>query len=326
VTESQRNEPMRPSDRIAVFGADTLIGAAIARELQRRGLAPSLVNSAGLAQPGAAEAAFDQFGADYVFLAAGESGGIEANRARPASLMLDNLYACCNVIRAALARPLKKLLYLASSCSYPRDCPQPMKEESLFTGPLEPTNEAYAVAKLAALVLCQACRAQHASPFITAIPANPYGPGDDFNPKTSHVIPALIHRMDQARRAGEPRVAIWGSGAPQREFIHADDLASACVHVMEHYDSPRPINLGGGQTVSIAQLAAQIKEVVDYPGKLEFDRSKPDGMPFKALDASRLLALGWRPGVGLREGLEQTYAWYGGGGRRPGQTIGPRSR
>ncbi|HRU04349.1 MAG TPA: GDP-L-fucose synthase [Candidatus Brocadiia bacterium] len=306
---------MRPADRVAVFGADTLVGAAIVRELQRLGLSPGLVPSAGLAQPGAAEAAFDRLRPDYVFLAAGESGGIEANRARPADLMLDNIYACCNVIRAALARPLKKLLYLASSCSYPRDCPQPMKEEYLFTGPLEPTNEAYATAKLAALVLCQACRAQHGSPFITAIPANPYGPGDDFDPQNAHVIPALIRRMDQAKRSRQPRVTIWGSGAPQREFIYAGDLASACLHVMDHYDSPQPINLGGGQTVSIAQLAAQIREVVDYPGELEFDRSKPDGMPVKALDAARLLALGWRPRVSLRQGLEQTYAWYLDAGR-----------
>jgi len=298
---------------IYVAGADTLIGGAIFRELERQGYANVLGKSAP--EPDLTDAAqvdefFRRTAPEYVFLAAGKSGGIEANRKYPAELMRDNLLVACHVIHTAYRHKVKKLLYLASSCSYPRKCPQPMRVESLETGPLEPTNDAYATAKIAGIKLCQAYRRQYGASFICGIPANVFGPGDDFDPDNSHVIAALIRRMYEAKIAGAPAVEIWGTGAPRREFIFADDLADACILTMCEYDDATPINLGGGTSLSISELAETIKEVAAYRGELRFDASKPDGMPLKALDSSVLHKMGWRPRTPFRDALERTFTWF----------------
>jgi len=299
--------------RVYVAGAETLIGAAIARELQRQGFSNLLGLAEGgpdLLDPGAVEAFFASQRPEYVFVASGRSGGIDLNQRQPASLMRDNLLGSANLIHAAHQHHARKLLYLGSSCCFPRLCPQPMREDDLFSGPLEPTNQGYAMAKLAGITLCQAYRQEHGDDFICALPANCFGPGDDFSRENSHVIAALIRRMHAAKRDGENEVIIWGSGAPRREFIFADDLASACLFAMEHYSDSRPINLGGGQDLSIAELAGMVREVTGYPGRLAFDPTRPDGMPRKALDARRLLALDWRPRWDFRQALSATYAWY----------------
>lgn len=299
--------------RVYVAGAETLIGAAIARELQRQGFSNLMGFGEGgldLLDPAAVEAFFAIQRPEYVFVASGRSGGIDLNQRQPASLMRDNLLGSANLIHAAHQHHVRKLLYLGSSCCYPRLCPQPMREADLFTGPLEPTNQGYAMAKLAGITLCQAYRQEHGDDFICGLPANCFGPGDDFSLENSHVIAALIRRMRAAKLAGDEEVMIWGSGSPLREFIYADDLASACLFVMEHYSDSQPINLGGGQDLSIAELAEVVREVTGYPGRLAFDPSRPDGMPRKALDANRLLDLGWRPAWDFRRGVEATYAWY----------------
>ncbi len=297
---------------IYVAGAETLIGAALVRRLRAQGYtgvlglddAPDPADAAGV------EAFFARQRPAYVFVAAGKSGGIAANQKRPASLMLDNLRVNANLIDAAHRHGAAKLLYLASSCSYPKHAPQPMHPRSLMTGPLEPTNEAYAVAKIAGLVLCQAYRREYGANFIVGIPANAFGPGDDFHPEEAHVIAALMRRMHAARLSGAPAVEVWGTGTPRREFVFADDLADACIFVMDRYDGEEPINLGGGEEVSIIALARMVQEVVGYAGALRLDTSRPDGMPLKALDSSRLAAMGWRPQTPFRRALEATYAWY----------------
>jgi GDP-L-fucose synthase len=260
--------------------------------------------------PGQVAAFFFQTRPEYVILAAGKSGGIEANRSRPADLMLDNLLVAAHVLREASRAGVAKLLYLASSCAYPRLASQPMRPDSLLTGPLEPTNDAYALAKLAGWKLCQAYRRQADAPFITAVPANPFGPFDDFGPESGHVIPALMRRMHEAEHCGEESVVVWGSGRPRREFLYVRDLADACVFVMRYYDGDEPINLGGGPEHSIAETARLIAEVVGYRGRIEFDPGRPDGMPRKALDAGPLAALGWSPTTDFRAALEETYAWF----------------
>lgn len=304
---------MERSARIWVAGSDSLIGAALVRVLRRAGH-ERLAGGPG-AEPDLTDAAaVDGFVArerpEYVFVVGGKSGGIEANQRFPADLMLENLLAGAHVVRSAHRHGVRKLLYLASSCSYPKHCPQPMRVEALMTGPLEPTNEAYAVAKLAGLTLCRAFHEQHGARFVSAIPADAFGPGDDFGLDTSHVVPALIRRMHEAGGAGVPAVAIWGTGAPRREFIFADDLAGACLFAMRAWEGPAPINLGGGADVSIGELAAAIKEVVGYPGALVFDPSRPDGMPRKLLDSRPLRDLGWSPSTPLRDGLAATYDWF----------------
>lgn len=310
---SDTTRQMDRQARVYVAGAETLIGAAIVQELQRQGFG----NLLGLAETGpdlldprAVEAFFASQRPEYVFVASGRSGGIDLNQRQPASLMRDNLLGSANIIHAAHQHCTRKLLYLGSSCCYPRLCPQPMREDDLFTGPLEPTNQGYAMAKLAGITFCQAYRQEHGDDFICGLPANCFGPGDDFSQENSHVIAALIRRMHAAKQAGEAEVLIWGSGAPRREFIFADDLAAACLFVMENYSAPQPLNLGGGQDLSIAQLAEMVRQVTGYSGRLTFDSTRPDGMPRKALDASRLLGLGWRPQWDFRRALELTYAWY----------------
>jgi len=299
--------------KIYVVGGQTLIGAAILRRLEQQGY-PHVVGRPEDEPEWTDAAQVDTFFAkttpEYVFLAAGKSGGIWANQKYPAELMLDNLLVECHVIHSAYRHGVKKLLYLASSCSYPKHCPQPMRVESLMTGPLEPTNEAYAVAKIAGIKLCQAYRQQYGVNFISAIPANAFGPGDNFNLEDAHVIPALIRKMYEAKVLGTASIEIWGTGAPRREFIFADDLADACLFVMREYNDPQPINLGSGSEFSVRDLAMLIKEVVGYPGTLRFDTRKPDGMPLKGLDSSRLRELGWRPKTPFADALSATFEWF----------------
>jgi GDP-L-fucose synthase len=298
--------------RIYVAGGQTLIGSALLYRLEQAGYTDVVggTNEPILTDSWQVEAFFATTRPEYVFLAAGRSGGISANQRYPADLMRDNLLVECNVIHSANRHRVRKLLYLGSSCSYPRLAPQPMGEESLLTGPLEPTNEAYAVAKIAGIKLCQAYRQQYGAPFLSAIPANAFGPGDDFSLEESHVIAALLRKMHEAKVRRRPEVKVWGSGTPRREFIYVRDLADACVFLMDHYDSPEPINLGAGADLSIRELAEAVQETVGYRGRLEFDASKPDGMPRKALDSSKLSRLGWRPQARFQDALAETYAWY----------------
>lgn len=304
---------MEKHARIYVAGGQTLIGAAILHELERQGYV-NIVGRLG-GEPELTDAAqvdtfFARTAPNYVFLAAGKSGGIQANQKYPAELMLDNLLVECHVIHSAYRYGAKKLLYLASSCSYPKHCPQPMREDTLLTGSLEPTNEAYAVAKIAGIKLCQAYRQQYGVNFIAGIPANAFGPGDDFDLENSHVLAALIRKMHEAQELGLGSVDIWGTGSPEREFIFTDDLAGACIFIMREYNSSEPINIGSGSDLSIKELAELIKEVVGYSGKLHFDTSKPDGMPSKALDSSKLTEMGWRPRTHFRSALSATYDWF----------------
>lgn len=302
---------MERNSTIYVAGGQTLIGAAILRQMERQGYIINIIGKSGeepdLTDGRSVDDFFSRRLFEYVFMAAGKSGGIEANRKYPAELMFDNLLVECHIIHSAYRHGIKKLLYLASSCCYPKHCPQPMHVESLLTGPLEPANEAYAVAKIAGIKLCQAYRQQYGANFIVGIPTNVFGPGDDFSPEDSHVIAALIRRIYEAKLTGKPFVEIWGTGTPRREFIFADDLADACLFVIQRYDGAEPINLGGGTDLSIAELAELVKEVVGYAGELRFDTSRPDGMPLKALDSSRLIAMGWRPATPFRVALAATY-------------------
>jgi GDP-L-fucose synthase len=293
-----------------VAGGQTLVGAALLRRLSTRDYEPIVAVEPDLTRADEVQDFFAQFRPQFVFVAAGKSGGIAANQKYPADLIRDNLLVATSILDAAHQHKVEKLLYLASSCSYPRHCPQPMRVEHLMTGPLEPTNAAYATAKLAGIQLCQAYRQQYGDPFLVGIPANPFGPGDDFDATSGHVIGALMLRMHEAKEEDRPSVTIWGSGAPRRDFIYADDLADACLFVMDHYDGPEPINLGAGSDVSIRELAEMIREVVGYGGTLEFDRSRPDGMPVKVLDGTALARLGWRPATPLREALTATYDAY----------------
>jgi len=302
---------MQRGARIYVAGGRSMIGSAIVRRLEAEGLTPIAVDEEpDYRNRDAVEAFLDKWRPEFVFVAAGETAGIGGNSARPADLMTDNLLAVANLIPAAAGHGVARLLYLASSCIYPKHAPHPLQTTSLWTGPVEPTSAAYATAKLAGVVLCDAFRRQHARPFVAAIGADAYGPGDDFSAENAHVVGALIRRFDEAARTGAPFVEVWGSGAPRREFIYVDDLADACVFVMKSYDGGAAINLGTGVDNSIAELAQEIARVVGFRGEIRFDRSRPDGMPFKGLDSSVLHGLGWRPSWTLAQGLEETYRWY----------------
>ncbi|HSQ55759.1 MAG TPA: thiamine pyrophosphate-dependent enzyme, partial [Gemmata sp.] len=309
---------MNQDARIFVAGGETLLGAAILEALAASGfrnLIRFAASAVDLANGPAVEAFFDAERPEFVFLAAGKSGGIGLNRAQPADLMLDNLLSSANVISAAHRHGVKKLLYLASSCVYPRKALQPMRIEALGTGPMEETSEAYSTAKLAGWKLCDAYRRQFGCRFITAIPANAFGPHDDFAPETGHVIPSLIRRAHDAKEKGDRELVVWGSGTPRREFVYSRDIASACVFAMRNYDREAPINLGGGVDVSIAEAARVVAEVVGFRGRLVFDQSKPDGAPLKALDSSPLLAMGWRPATDFRTAIAETYRWFLANGR-----------
>lgn len=302
---------MERGSRIFVAGGRSMIGSAIVRRLEAEGLTPiGPGEEPDYRNRDAVEAFLNRQRPQYVFVAAGETAGIGGNTARPADLMTDNLLAAANLIPAAAGSGTVKLVYLASSCIYPKHAPHPLQTTSLWSGPVEPTSAAYATAKLAGVVLCDAFRRQHAKPFVAAIGADAYGPGDDFSVENAHVVGALIRRFDEAARAGAPYVEVWGSGTPRREFIYVDDLADACVFAMNRYDGNEVINLGTGVDNSIAELAEEVARVVGFRGEIRFDRSRPDGMPFKGLDSSVLHGLGWRPKWTLRRGLEESYRWY----------------
>jgi GDP-L-fucose synthase len=247
---------------------------------------------------------------EYVFVAAAKVGGILANDSFPADFLYDNLAIEANLIQAAHESGVKKLLFLGSTCIYPKLAPQPLKEDYLLTGPLEPTNEWYAVAKIAGIKLCEAYRRQHGSNFISGMPTNLYGPNDNFDLASSHVMPALIRKFHEAKVRGEPVVTLWGSGKPLREFLHVDDCAEACLFLMDHYDGAQHVNIGVGEDLSILELARLIARVVGFDGELAFDSTKPDGTPRKLVDTAKINALGWRPRIGLEEGVRATYAWF----------------
>jgi GDP-L-fucose synthase len=303
---------LNQKSRIYIAGTDTLVGTALIRLLKKKGY----VNLCGypvepdLTDVQAVDQFFSEMRPEYVFLVAGRTGGIAANQKYPADLMVNNLLIATSVIQSAHKYGVQKLLYLASSCSYPKHSAQPMQVDSLLTGPLESTNESYAVAKIAGIKLCEAYRRQYGTNFITAIPANPFGTDDDFDLEEAHVISALIHRMHQAKLRNLPGVEIWGTGTARREFIFADDLADACLFTMLHYNDIEPINLGTGDTVSIRELAEIIRTTIGYTGEIQFDPSKPDGMPIKTLDSTVLRDLGWSASTSLQAALERTYDWF----------------
>lgn len=304
---------MHKNAKIYVAGHRGLVGSAIIRKLRAEGysnLFTATREQLDLRDQVAVNYWFRTNRPDYVFLVAGTVGGILANSTCPAEFIYDNIMIAFNVIHAAFQYAVKKLVYLGSSCIYPRDCPQPMKEEYLLTGPLESTNEPYAIAKIAGIKLCQVYRKQFGCNFITAMPTNLYGPNDNFNLQTSHVLPALIRKFHETKKKDYGEVIIWGTGKPRREFLHVDDLAEACLLLMQKYDSEEIINIGTGKDISIRELAELITEVVGYRGGIVFDTTKPNGTPRKLLDVTRLYALGWQPKIGLREGIAQTYEWF----------------
>ncbi len=304
---------MERDSTIYVAGHRGLVGSALERQLRARGF-ERLVHRThaelDLTDALAVEAFFAKEQPQYVFLAAARVGGIIANNTYPADFIRENLLVQLNVVEAAHRHRVRKLIFLGSACIYPKLAPQPIKEEHLLTGPLEPTNEPYAIAKIAGISLCQSYNRQFGTNYVSVMPTNLYGPGDTFNLQNSHVLPALLRRIDEAKQSRAPAVTIWGTGTPRREFLHVDDMARACIHLMEHYNSTAIINIGSGEDLSIRDLAERIQQLVGYHGRLDFDTSKPDGMPLRRLDISRLLATGWSPRIGLDEGLRQTYHWY----------------
>jgi GDP-L-fucose synthase len=296
-----------------VAGHRGLVGSAVWRHLERRGHTRLVGRSSrelDLRDRAAVDAFFDAERPTYVVLAAAKVGGIVANATYPADFISENLRIQVNVLDAAQRVGVTRLLFLGSSCIYPKFADQPIREDSLLTGPLEPTNDAYAIAKIAGVLHVQALRRQHGASFVSAMPTNLYGPGDNFDLETSHVLPAMIRKFAEAKDSGAPSVQLWGTGTPRREFLHVDDVASACVALLERYDEPEPVNIGVGEDISIRELAELVASVVGYDGALEFDTSRPDGTPRKLLDVSRIQALGWKAEIGLRDGLESTYGWY----------------
>ena len=301
------------SARVYVAGHRGMVGSAIVRALRARGFDDIVTRSSAELDLRDQRAVADFFAAerpDYVFLAAARVGGILANDSYPADFIYDNLCIEANVIHSAFQTDVRKLLFLGSTCIYPKLAPQPLKEEYLLSGPLEPTNEWYAVAKIAGIKLCQAYRRQHGCDFISAMPTNLYGPGDNFDREKSHVIPAMLRKMHEARVAGEPSVTLWGTGRPLREFLHVDDLAEALLFLMQHYSDESHVNVGVGEDISIRELAETIRGIVGYEGELVFDDSKPDGTPRKLVDTSLINGMGWRPRIPLQEGLTATYRWF----------------
>lgn len=304
---------MNEASRIFIAGHTGLVGSTIKRRCLARGFKNIIERShreLDLCDSRAVESFFAAERPEYVYLAAARVGGIHANDSRPAEFIRDNLLIQTNVIDAAWRHGVRKLLFLGSSCIYPRLAPQPLKEEYLLSGPLESTNEWYAVAKLAGVKTCQAYRRQYGFNAIVALPTNLYGPNDNFDLQSSHVVPALIRKFHEAKIVRADQVIVWGTGRPMREFMHVDDLADACLFLMRSYDDERPINVGCGEDLSIAELARTIAQVVGFKGALVFDPSKPDGTPRKVLDISRLSAMGWSPRITLRDGLNETYRWF----------------
>src|SRR6478736_1659822 len=301
------------TSRIYVAGHAGLVGSAIVRRLNQTGYRHVLTatrDQVDLRDQAAVNYWFKANRPEYVYLVAGTVGGILANSTRPAEFIYDNMMIHATVVHAAHQFAAKRLLYLGSSCIYPRLAPQPMTEDMLLTGALEPTNEAYAIAKIAGIKLCQAYRTQYGCDFISAMPTNLYGPGDNFDLNSSHVLPALMRKFHEAKIRGDRTVTLWGTGAPRREFLHVDDLADCCVFLMQHYNEDRHINVGTGQDLSIRELAEMVRAIVYPEAELAWDSSKPDGMPRKLLDVSRLHALGWTHRVELAEGIASTYRWF----------------
>jgi GDP-L-fucose synthase len=303
-----------PADaRIYVAGHRGLVGSALMRRLETAGhtnLLTATRDQLDLRDQSAVNYWFRANRPEYVYLVAGTVGGILANSTRPAEFLYDNLMIHGTVVHAAHLFGVEKLLYLGSSCIYPRHAQQPITEDQLLAGPLEPTNEAYALAKIAGIKLCQAYRRQYGSNFISAMPTNLYGPGDNFDLENGHVLPMLMRRFHDAKVAGESQVTVWGTGSPMRELLHVDDLADACVFLMDRYDDDEHINVGTGMDLSIRELATTVRDIVHPEAELVFDSSKPDGMPRKVLDVSKLAGLGWKATTPLREGIEQTYTWF----------------
>ncbi len=305
--------PVPRDARIFVAGHRGLVGSAIVRRLEAEGFSNLLVTARDqldLRDQAAVNYWFKANRPEYVYLVAGTVGGILANSTRPAEFLYDNMMIHATVVHASYQYAVRKLLYLGSSCIYPRHAHQPITEDQLLTGPLEPTNEAYALAKIAGIKLCQSYRRQYGCDFISAMPTNLYGPGDNFDLTSSHVLPALMRKFHDAKLAGRTEVEVWGTGSAMREFLHVDDLADACVFLMDRYEADEHINVGSGYDVAIRTLAELVREVVHPGARLVFDTSKPDGMPRKLLDCSRLTALGWQPRIALADGVRSTYDWF----------------
>jgi GDP-L-fucose synthase len=307
------SRPVEKSEKIFVAGHRGLVGSALVRKLAQDGFAEIVTrhrSELDLRNAGDVARFFAQEKPALVIFAAAKVGGIKANNDLPVEFLLDNLQVQNNVIRAAYDTGVRKLLFLGSSCIYPKHAPQPIPEEALLTGPLEPTNEAYAIAKIAGIKLCQAYAREYGANFISAMPTNLYGPNDNFDLLSSHVLPALLRKAHIAKCEGNRELVVWGSGQPRREFLHVDDLAAACLFLLEKYDSPGIINVGCGEDISIRELAELICDVVGFKGELAWDTTKPDGTPRKLLDVSKMHALGWRQRIPLREGITRTYEWF----------------
>ena len=304
---------MQKDDKIYVAGHRGLVGSAIVRQLKKAGhenIITKTSNELDLTNQLAVDEFFAKEKPEYLFLAAAKVGGILANDSYPADFIYKNLMIESNVINAAYESSVKKLLFLGSTCIYPKLAPQPLKEEYLLSGPLEPTNEWYAVAKIAGIKMCQAYRSQHDCDFISAMPTNLYGPGDNFDLQSSHVLPALIRKFHEAKISNAPSVTMWGTGSPKREFCHVDDCASACLFLMNEYSDGEIVNIGVGSDVSIKELGEMVKTIVGYEGEIEYDTNKPDGTPRKLVDVSRIESLGWKATTSLNEGIASTYQWY----------------
>ena len=304
---------MESNSRIYVAGHRGLVGSAIIRSLKQRGFENLITRTHAeleLMDAVAVKDFFEQAKPEYVFLAAAKVGGIHANSTYPADFMRENLIVQTNVIHESWRQGVVKLLFLGSSCIYPKLCPQPIKEEYLLSGELEKTNDAYAIAKIAGIKTCQSYNQQHGTHFISAMPTNLYGVNDNFHPENSHVLPALIRRFHEAKLANVESISIWGTGTSRREFLHSSDLADAVLFLMENYDDSEIVNVGCGKDQTIKELAETIQEVVGYTGHLKFDSTRPDGTPQKILDISKINSLGWKPTISLREGLKQVYQWY----------------
>ena len=304
---------MTPDSKIFVAGHRGMVGSAIVRALASQGFTQILTRPRAeldLLNRSAVRAFFEKERPEFVIDAAARVGGIVANSEKPVEFLLENLTLQNNLIEAAADFGCAKLLFLGSSCIYPKLAPQPIREDALLTGPLEPTNDAYAIAKIAGIKLCQAYAREYGKNFLSAMPTNLYGPHDNFDLHTSHVLPALIRKIHEAKKSGASEVLVWGTGTPRREFLHADDLADACVFLLKNYDSPELINIGSGTDVTIRELAELVCEVLGYDGTLAFDPTKPDGTPRKLMDSSRLFSLGWKPKISLREGIAHAHAWF----------------
>jgi GDP-L-fucose synthase len=297
---------------IFVTGHNGMVGSAIVRRLAQDGLngLTASRHEVDLRDQASVRAYMERKRPDMVIVAAAKVGGIHANNTQPADFIYENLMIASNLIEAAHRTDVEKLLFLGSSCIYPRLAPQPINEDSLLTGPLEPTNEWYAIAKIAGIKLCQAYRKQHGRDYISCQPTNLYGPNDNFNLESSHVLPALLRKAHDAKVSGAPTMTVWGTGTPRREFLHVDDMADACIYLLGHYSGEVPLNVGWGEDLTIGDVAGLIKETVGFEGDLVFDTTKPDGTPRKLLDTTRINGLGWRPKIGLREGLRGYYDWF----------------